>query len=260
MKWLAKMAALAALSGVLVSVTACGSADTKQDQAALQGSEWRLAQSSVATLQVGLTDVTAAFDGKQVSGSSGVNRYSGGYTADADGAFSTGPLAGTLMAGPEEHMQLESAYLRMLEAAETFAIEGDRLTLTTGEGETLVFDAMPAPELSGSSWLVNGYNNGKQAVVGMAPEPQLTLEFSAGGQVSGNAGVNTYSGSYEYDEGTISIGTLATTKIGGPEELMEQERLYLAALQASVSWEVVSDVLYLRDAQDAIQVTALAPE
>jgi heat shock protein HslJ len=36
------------------------------------------------------------------------------------------------MAGPEPLMQVEAAYLALLDEAESFSVEGDRLTLTTG--------------------------------------------------------------------------------------------------------------------------------
>jgi heat shock protein HslJ len=258
MSRLVKAAALAVACGVLVSVTACGGSETEQDPAALQG-EWSLAESSVAAVDVSLAGITASFDGSRISGFSGVNQYTGTYTADADGSFSAGPLAATLMAGPEALMDVEAAYLGMLETVETFAVDGERLTLTTEEGETLVFDVARTLELAGSSWSVTGFNNGKEAVVSVALDAELTLEFGEDGTVSGTAGVNTFSGTYDYGDGTISLGPLAATMMAGPDDLMEQEALYLAALEASASWEVVNGVLYLRDAEDALQVSAVAP-
>ncbi len=78
------------------------------------------------------SEITAVFghDGR-VSGSGGVNRYHGGYKvsgADLD----IGPLATTLMAGPEDLMQQEMRYLQLLERATCWRIEGSRLTLLAG--------------------------------------------------------------------------------------------------------------------------------
>jgi heat shock protein HslJ len=259
MRRLVRITAFALACGALISSSACTGQDGSEDPAALEGVEWHLTESSETSLNVDLTGITATFDGSRMSGSSGVNQFGGSYSANADGSFSAGPLVSTLMAGPEPLMRIEAAYLALLDEAESFSVEGDRLTLATGEGKTLTFRAASTPELSGSSWSVTAYNNGKEAVVSVAADSKLTLEFGADGQVSGNAGVNTFSGTYEYDGNTLSLGPLATTRMAGPQELMEQETLYLAALQASVSWEVVNGLLYLRDAEDALQVSAVAP-
>jgi heat shock protein HslJ len=259
MRRFVRITAVALACGALMSSSACTGQDASEDPSALEGVEWHLIESSEVSVNLGEAGIVARFDGSQMSGFSGVNQYSGPYSAEADGSFEAGPLASTLMAGPEPLMQVEAAYLALLDEGESFSVEGDRLTLATGEGKTLTFQAAATPELSGSSWLVTAYNNGKEAVVSVAADSKLTLEFGADGQVSGEAGVNTFSGTYEYDGNTLSLGPLATTRMAGPQELMEQETLYLTALEASVSWEVVNGLLYLRDAEDALQVSAAAP-
>jgi heat shock protein HslJ len=259
MRRLVHVTALALACGVLMSSSACTGEDASEDPASLEGVEWHLVESSETSLDIDLTGITATFDGARMSGFSGVNQFGGPYSANANGSFDAGPLVSTLMAGPEPLMRIEAAYLALLDEAESFSVEGDRLMLTTGEGKMLTFQAAPTPELGGSFWSVTGYNNGKEAVVSVAADSELTLEFGSDGQVSGSAGVNTFSGTYEYDGNTLSFGPLATTRMAGPPELMEQETLYLTALEASVSWEVVSGLLYLRDAEDALQVSAAAP-
>ena len=63
----------------------------KQDPAALEGVQWTLQSSSEATADLSRFGIIAEFDGKQLAGFSGVNSYSGPYTAGADGSFSAGP-------------------------------------------------------------------------------------------------------------------------------------------------------------------------
>jgi heat shock protein HslJ len=59
-----------------------------------------------------------------------------------DNAFAAGPLASTKMAGPEADMQAEAAYLALLEAARSVALEDTMLTLYDADGnETLVYTA-----------------------------------------------------------------------------------------------------------------------
>jgi heat shock protein HslJ len=87
--------------------------------------------------------ITAVFSDGQVSGSSGVNSYSGSYAAGPGDAFEARELAGTLMAGPEEAMRAESIYLTLLEEARSFEVIDERLTLYSGQGSaSLVFEAL----------------------------------------------------------------------------------------------------------------------
>lgn len=260
MKSISKLVILMLATGLVAASTGCSSSPAaKQDPGALQGIEWHLEESSEAAVTAEGVNIVAVFDGSTLSGFSGVNRYHGPYSAKEDGSFEGGPFAATLMAGPEPLMQAETAYLGMLEDVTSFKIDEDtRLTLTTKDGKTLTFAAAPASDLAGSSWTVTGYNTGTEAVVSVAEGTELTLEFGEDGTVSGNGGVNTFSGSYEYDkDGTISIGPLTQTLMAGDEALMEQEGRYLAALEASEEWEVFNGLLTLRDADGAMQVNAI---
>jgi heat shock protein HslJ len=82
--------------------------------------------------------VTATFASGQVSGFSGVNTYSGPYTAGQDGAFKAGPLASTMMAGGPEASQLETGYLKALESATSYYAADGKLTLFSPAGAAIV--------------------------------------------------------------------------------------------------------------------------
>jgi heat shock protein HslJ len=75
-----------------------------------------------------------------VAGFSGVNRYMTKVDAEAffNGRLVFGPTAGTMMAGPPEAMDLESAYLQRLGAVTGYFIEGDELRLSNDEDEVLM--------------------------------------------------------------------------------------------------------------------------
>lgn len=61
---------------------------------------------------------------------------------------------------------------------------------------------------------------------------EITIEFAVD-KVSGFAGVNRYTGSFETEpDGSIKFGPLATTKMAGTPEAMAAESAYLKALQA----------------------------
>ena len=86
--------------------------------------------------------ITAEFAGGNISGNSGINTYSGPYKLGPGSAFSAGPLASTLMAGPEPAMRAESAYQTLLGQAKSYKVTGSTLTLyDQGGNESLIFEA-----------------------------------------------------------------------------------------------------------------------
>ena len=81
------------------------------------------------------TEITIGFvssDGS-VRGSAGCNSYGGGYDVDQDKLTFPGPLMGTAMACPEPIMNQEMEYLKTLQAAENYKIEGNQLQITSGD-------------------------------------------------------------------------------------------------------------------------------
>jgi heat shock protein HslJ len=66
--------------------------------------------------------------------SSGINRFAGTYVP-VDGRLVMGPLAGTRMAGPDDAMGAEMAFLALLEASPRFAVADGVLVLGEGDAE-----------------------------------------------------------------------------------------------------------------------------
>ena len=243
------------LLGALVGLPACGSGGTS-DPGELVGVEWVLSESSVSSTDLGAAGITATFDGQRIGGFSGVNQYGGPYTARDDGSFEVGEISSTMMAGPEPLMRAETAYVTLLQECDSYEVRDGKLTLSTGGNATLVYEPAKPAELAGTSWLVTGYNNGKQAVTSPSAGSTLTVDFGSDGTVSGNAGVNTFTGPYEVDGKAVQIGPLATTRMMGPEDLMTQETAFLTALENSSTWEISQGRLTMRDSQGATQITA----
>jgi heat shock protein HslJ len=198
----------------------------------------------------------------QVSGSSGCNRYSGGFEAN-DTALKVGPLASTQMAceQPTGVMEQEQQYLAALQNSATYEIKGDTLTIRDASGAMQVVAKVNAPTgLSGTWWMVMNYNNGKQAVVGLITDSEISLNFGTDGWVGGNSGCNTYSGGYEASGTALRIDPLASTQMfcDKPAGVMEQEHQYLTALQNAATYEIAGSKLTIRDAGGAMQVVATA--
>jgi heat shock protein HslJ len=197
--------------------------------------------------------VTAKFAAGQLSGNNGCNNYNATYTIDGS-KLTIAPGASTMMACQDPQAQVEQAYMAALPLVTTFATAEGGLTLTYGNGQALVYKAGPSG-LSGTSWEVTGYNNGKEAVVSLVTGSTISLDF-VDGTVSGKA-CNNYNGAFTEDGTALTIGPLATTRMMCPEAgVMDQETAYLAALQAATVFSLDGSVLTLRDAKGATQVTA----
>jgi len=87
------------------------------------------------------TEITATFnsDEGQVNGSAGCNHYFGAYEAGKEDLSITGPIGATEMWCGELKDTQEREYLSTLQAAESYEIEEDQLTIYCGN-QVLIFE------------------------------------------------------------------------------------------------------------------------
>ena len=105
-------------------------------------------------------------------------------------------------------------------------------------------DAEAPASLDGSSWtLVEGMD------VTIPDDVAMTIAFEAG-RASGSGGCNRFTGSYEQDGESISLGRVASTRMACDEEVMSAERAYLSALESVSLWSAIGGVLVLSDNSD----------
>jgi heat shock protein HslJ len=234
-------------------VAACAS-PASQSGGDLTGKVWGLSE-LLGKAPVAGTGISAQFtaDGK-VSGSAGCNRYTGGYTVSGKTITFSSPMALTMMMCEPAIMEQESAYMKALSEAKTFAVNQDQLTLAGADGAKLAVYKVEGQGLAGTNWESTGYNNGKQAVVSPLLGTTLTASFDKDGNLSGNSGCNTFSGAYKVNGDQITIGPLASTMkmCSDPAGVMEQEAQYLAALQSAATYQIEGNVLQLRTKDDAL--------
>lgn len=224
--------------------------------ATIEGATWRLTALPGTTLPSGSARnaVTARFEGGRVSGFSGCNQFSGSYTVDRD-KLAVGPLAGTMMACPEPAMGLERAFHKAFNGHMTMTVDGEGMTLTPANGEPLRFVREAAVGLEGTKWEVTGYNNGRQAVVGPKLGTQLNIAFK-GGKVYGFAGCNRFHGPFKLEGNALSIGPLGSSRKMCAEDVMAQEREFLAALETARKWDIVRGMLDVHRADGERVLTA----
>jgi heat shock protein HslJ len=236
-------------------LSACASLASQQGGLEkLTASAWNLSKLIDQELVPG-SSITAQFttDGK-VGGSSGCNQYSGTYKISGDKIQISTPLASTMMACAPELMDQETAYLKALGEAKTFSVVGDQLTLKDASDKNLLVFKAQSQDLAGTSWEVIGYNNGKQAVTSVLIGTTMTADFGTDGTLSGTSGCNTYKGTYAVTGNQITIGPLATTRMVCPQEIMDQETLYLAALQTAATYRIEGTRMELRTKDGALAV------
>jgi len=105
---------------------------------------------------------------------------------------------------------------------------------TTGSGSASSPSvAAPAVELPGTSWVVTSVNG---EFVDATNPP--TIAFGADGTVSGTTGCNQYSGLYEVDGSTITVGALQMTLMLCEGPVGDTEALFGPALQGATAWAV----------------------
>lgn len=215
------------------------------------------------------TLVTAVFgnDGT-VTGSGGCNTFTATYETNAPNYITVQMGASTMMACEVPVTEQETQYFRALSDAATYLVAGDTLTLTSADGSTnVVFAKATLTDLTGAgtelgsvTWVVTGYNNGNEAVVGVLADTTLTAVFGADGVLTGSAGCNNYHASYTAAGDQISIGTVASTMMAcdQPTGIMEQEAAYLAAIELAMTYQIRGNTLELRDANGALQAMYVA--
>ena len=204
------------------------------------------------------TQLTLSFDNGAISGRAGCNSFRGSYTEES-GRIKIGPLASTrIMCADNKVMTQEQQFLKALESVQRWRIEGDHLDMHRADDQrALEATQATLPKLAGT-WNVTGYNNGREAVVSLISGSQLTLSFE-NGVVSGRSGCNTFSGTYTTDGNRIKIGTIAVTNMMcADNKVMDQEQLFLKALQSVVRWNVQGDHLDMHRADDqrALEATS----
>jgi heat shock protein HslJ len=211
--------------------------------------DWYLNDQGEKTAVLPGTEITLTFSDGRISGNSGCNQYGGSVEVNAN-SIKVGSLMSTMMACEEKIMGQESAYQAALGEAATFEATSETLTMANAQGQMILsFSTLQPAPLVGSMWTLTSYNNGKDALVSVLNGTVISASFSEDGRLSGSAGCNNYTTTYELSDDQMSIGPAATTrKFCGETGVMEQETAYLQALEQIASYKIEGDVLTLYDA------------
>ena len=103
-----------------------------------------------------------------------------------------------------------------------------------------VTGSAPPVSLDGTTWLLTDYisPDGQSYTVPAAVTPQLAF---ADGQLSGNAGCNTFNAPYTVTGDAIEVGPIMSTKMACQEPMATVEAAYLAALDSVNKVAILDD-------------------
>jgi heat shock protein HslJ len=250
--------AAALLAGLLALSTAVSAAEDSGGTPGLEGIDWRLLQYRAGEVMhdaVGGEQTTAVlrFDEGRMSGSGGCNRLMGAYRLDGNKLSFEPRVASTMMACPAPQMEQESALVDAIGRAASFAIEGKELRVSDANGiAVLTFVKREDRALTGTSWRLTRYNNGKQAIVTVLPDTEIMLLLRDDGQLAGKA-CNSYRGGFQRSGATLRlVGPIAATRMAcpGAEAASAQEAAYFAALERVAGYRISGNELTLTDEHD----------
>jgi heat shock protein HslJ len=251
--WRALYLAAALMTGLM---TGCGSLPTPTGAPPLEGTAWVLSSLPGRALVSG-APATLSFEGGRAQGSDSCNRFGAPYTTRGSAFELSGRAMSTQMACPSEVMQQAQAFMAALGGAKSYRVTEGRLQLVAADGAVLATLAPQPKVLAGTAWRVTGYNNGRQAVVGVLAGTSVTLAFSPEGRATGLAGCNNFNAAYASDGAKLTIGPAAATRRMCAEPgVMEQEQQFLKALETVATARFEGERLELRTAGGALAVTA----
>lgn len=197
---------------------------------------------------------TATFAAGKLTGSGGCNRYTATYVLRGN-QLTIGQAATTMMACPEEQAKVEQGFMAALELTASYRVQDGVLQFLDEQGHKLaLFQVQRAAALTSTTWQATAYNNGREAVVSLLNDTQISAVFNTDGTLSGTAGCNQYHAQYQAGDGKISIQAPAATRkfCAQPEGVMQQEAEYLQALTKAATYSIQGQQLELRSSSDAL--------
>ena len=203
----------------------------KQNVYNLNGTSWELAQVSRKGKNVVIpkeAKITINFLENEINGFSGINNYSGDYMVKNNFTLSA-DVATTLMAGPENLMNIEQNFLDILQSFPKISYNASTLTLSNKK-EVWTFKVLTLnKKLKNTSWKLLNMDGKDVSKLISKNENNITLSFNENG-INGNSGINNYFGDCEIVNNNIKVGPLGSTRMAGPENLMKVEREFLELL------------------------------
>lgn len=188
--------------GLLMFVGVSAVAAQSSDSVSLAGTEWRLISYGTAgleTLVMPDDPITLEFSAENaVTGMGGCESYSGTYSVNLE-AITFAEVVSADCA-PEEISDQDQAFFDALNNANTYALANTELTIWYNNSEQRLNFVSNDPTdvgLQNTVWHLEGYGEAEvETPVVPIPSGNISLVFGDSGQVEGNTGCNSFSGSF----------------------------------------------------------------
>lgn len=260
--------ALALLALVLVTtMSACGDDDASVDTgggAAALAAEYLSVEVTEAGAPRPLVEGTAIslrFDDGRVGASLGCNQLGARYELDGDRLVVEELSTTEMGCDPERHAQ-DEWFAGILQSEPTVVVDGDTMTLTSGETVVRFVDrevAEPDRELVGTTWEVDGFADGQEpddAAMSMAVDEPGIVRFEESGFVTGDDGCNGFGFGetdgevgeglrYEIDGEQVVLSGAPVRELQACPDLEEYTDRFWAALTGTAAWSIDADRLTL---------------
>lgn len=154
--------------------------------------------------------MTIDLSSKRISGNSGCNQYTGGFTY-SKGILSAPKLAGTMMACMEANMEYE--FNQMLGQDNTVSVVGNILTLSQGGKTVATFEkGLDLGALTGEWTLESIAGESINTLFANGKYPTLVFDTTEK-RISGNGGCNRYNTTYKVEGTKITFGPVMSTRM-----------------------------------------------
>ncbi|MFI7408064.1 META domain-containing protein [Streptomyces sp. NPDC049627] len=189
-------------------------------------------------------------DGGKVKGSLGCNNF-GADAAFADSHITFDQVQATEMACEGVPPAFEETLARTLADGDLKTeVVGDKLTLTTADGDRVALTKQDAAPLKGTKWTITSPDTAGKA--------HLTFDEKTG-QVSGSLGCNKVKATATVSDGRITLGTASTTRMMCDTSLMHTEKSLLKLFDGTVKYTLDHRTLTLTS-ENGERVNASAAE
>ena len=223
---------------------ACGSDDSSGSVPDVDGREF-ISTEMVGHQLVDGSTIRLAFEDGSVAANSGCNSMSGGYSFDGD-ILQVEMMAMTEKGCDEALMDQDAFLSGFLTSGPTVAVDGDEMTLMSGEEQITFLDrevADPDRPLEGTLWIVDGIvsDDAVSSTPDGSPEATLMIED---GQANVDTSCNSATTTVEVTETTLTFGPMATTLMLC--EFHDLETAVLTTLSGEVEYEIEAGRLSIR--------------
>ncbi|MEU9054570.1 META domain-containing protein [Streptomyces sp. NPDC048384] len=252
-----RLAAFATLT-LLPLAVACGSEDAGSDtvgsgaSASVTGAHWAVDEVTVDGKKSAAPSnaYVRIADGGKVKGNLGCNNF-GADAAFTDSKVTFDKMQATEMACEGVPPNFEVSLARTLSDGNlTAEVDGDKLTLTTTDGDRVALTKEKAAPLAGTKWAITSPDTDGKA--------HLTFDEKTG-LVNGSLGCNKVRAEATVRDGSITLGTASTTRMMCDTSLMNTEKTLLGLFDGTVKYRVDHRTLVLTS-ENGERVNASAAE